>query len=821
MLPNDRAQPAAREKPNLVERVQQAIARAPLPRRILMVIGAVLFCCPVLAPSALANKVRTRMASAYVAMAALWIIYFVGFSTTKVSWTTRWSLIALPVVVAVLANVGTLRRWYVPCRTVAVVLIWPVIVAALLSQLKDNHIPLLVGVVAAWVLAAVALGWRTAKSVQDSRMIGPVPGRQGPGQGQGQGPRQGQGPAPAKSAHQNPPAPRHSGHPGAPGYGVRAQAAAQPYADHGGRDQPGGQGYPPRPRPQISVEDAMAELDAMIGLAPIKEQVRSIAASIEAARQRTVAGITTERPMRHFVFLGPPGTGKTTVARVLAKIFYAFGLLEMPEVREAHRADLVGEYLGATAIKTNELVDSALGGVLFIDEAYSLVNEGDGQTDRFGVEAVQTLLKRAEDDRENLIIILAGYEKQMETFLASNPGLASRFATRLKFPSYAPPEMRSLAEAALRHRGEELDPDASPVLSRILEEVGRRRITDDLGNGRFVRSLLEKAGQARDVRVMARTAEPSREDLVTIHGGDLEQAFTELTSRLRGYEDTPTVEGAIAELNELVGLDPVKQQVRAIAAQLRVARLRDTHGLTSQPPARHFVFTGPPGTGKTTVARILGRIFAAQGLLIRPEVMEAHRGDLVGEHLGSTAIKTNKLIDSAIGGILFVDEAYSLHNDGYDGGDAFGSEAVQTLLKRAEDDRDRLVIVLAGYTDDMDRFLRSNPGLASRFSTRVTFPSYQPEELVRIAVLLAEQAGDVFDPDALAVLGQTFARACQAGRIDELGNGRFARSLLERACACRDVRVVQLGEQPTAQVLTTLTAADVHAARRDLDPLRT
>jgi SpoVK/Ycf46/Vps4 family AAA+-type ATPase len=820
MLPNDRAQPAAREKPNLVERVQQAIARAPLPRRILMVIGAVLFCCPVLAPSALANKVRTRMASAYVAMAALWIIYFVGFSTTKVSWTTRWSLIALPVVVAVLANLGTLRRWYVPCRTVAVVLIWPVIVAALLSQLKDNHIPLLIGVIAAWVLAAVALGWRTAKSVQDSRMIGPghAPGY-GPAHGQGpvpaQGPRQNQGAAPAKPNQSQPP--RHQGHPGAPGYGVRAQAAALPYADHAVRDQPG----PPRPRPQISVEDAMAELDAMIGLAPIKEQVRSIAASIEAARQRTVAGITTERPMRHFVFLGPPGTGKTTVARVLAKIFYAFGLLEMPEVREAHRADLVGEYLGATAIKTNELVDSALGGVLFIDEAYSLVNEGDGQTDRFGVEAVQTLLKRAEDDRENLIIILAGYEKQMETFLASNPGLASRFATRLKFPSYAPPEMEKLAESALRHRGEELGPDAGPALWRILEEVGRRRITDDLGNGRFVRSLLEKAGQARDVRVMARTAEPSREDLVTIRGADLEQAFTELTSRLRGYEDTPTVEGAIAELNELVGLDPVKQQVRAIAAQLRAAKLRNTHGLTSQPPARHFVFTGPPGTGKTTVARILGRIFAAQGLLIRPEVLEAHRADLVGEHLGSTAIKTNKLVDAAMGGILFIDEAYSLHNDGYDGGDAFGSEAVQTLLKRAEDDRDRLVIVLAGYPDDMDRFLRSNPGLASRFSTRVTFPSYQPDQLVRITGLLAEQSGDVFDPDAVALLGQIFASACEAGRIDELGNGRFARSLLERASACRDVRVIQLGEQPTAEDLTTLTAQDVQAAHRDLNPLRT
>src|ERR1700739_4912565 len=177
--------------------------------------------------------------------------------------------------------------------------------------------------------------------------------------------------------------------------------------------------------------------------------------------------------MRHCVFLGPPGTGKTTVARVIGKIFYAFGLLDLPDVVEAQRSDLVGEYLGATANKTNELIDTALGRVLFIDEAYSLVNEGDGQSDRFGIEAVQTLLKRAEDDRENLIIILAGYEKQTESLLAANPGLASRSATRIRVPTYTPTEMQPLAKSQLLTKNETLADDAAPVLWRMLEDVSR------------------------------------------------------------------------------------------------------------------------------------------------------------------------------------------------------------------------------------------------------------------------------------------------------------------------------------------------------------
>jgi len=564
------------------------------------------------------------------------------------------------------------------------------------------------------------------------------------------------------------------------------------------------------------VETLLAQLDAMVGLAGVKAEVRALIDEIQVNEWRREAGLAVGAASHHLIFTGAPGTGKTTVARVYGELLRALGVLPDGRFKEVARRDLVGQYIGHTAEKTNAVFEEALGGVLFIDEAYSLVNEGDGQADRFGQEAVQALLKRAEDNRDNLIIILAGYEKQMESFLASNPGLASRFATRLKFGSYSPEEMMRLADAVVGRRGEKLDGDARPVLYRKFEEVGRRRLTDDLGNGRFVRSLIEKAGQARDVRVITSTTNTAEQDLLTIRAEDLEQGYAELTSRLRGYEDTPTVEGALAELDWLVGLEPVKQQVRAIAAQLRVAKMRTQHLLPSQPPARHFVFTGPPGTGKTTVARILGRIFAALGLLVRPSVVEAHRADLVGEHLGSTAIKTNKLVDSALGAVLFIDEAYSLYNDGYSGGDAFGSEAVQTLLKRAEDDRDRLVIVLAGYTADMDRFLRSNPGLASRFSVRIGFPSYSADELCRIAEVIAEQHGDSFDSDAKPVLAEIFNTAAARGQIDELGNGRFARSLFERACAARDLRVADLDEEPSDADLTIVSAADLRGAFREL-----
>ncbi|KIH98190.1 ATPase [Streptomonospora alba] len=593
-----------------------------------------------------------------------------------------------------------------------------------------------------------------------------------------------------------------------------AGAQARQRATEGGRGRAGqDSGDDTAPVP---VDEALAELENMIGLDPVKQQVRAIAASIEAARLRADAGYAVERPLRHLVFSGPPGTGKTSVARTLATILHSFGLLPTPRVVEAQRADLVGEYLGATAIKTNELVDRALGGVLFVDEAYSLVNDGDGQSDRFGNEAVQTLLKRAEDDRDRVVIILAGYEAEMDRFLASNTGLASRFATRITFPSYSPDELQRIAEFLFDQRGDLLDAEAAPALRRRFDRIVQRGAIDDLGNGRFVRSLVEKAAEARDVRVVTSGHQehpPEGEELVTVRAPDIATAFDGLTERLSGFGEAPDIDEALAELDTMIGLEPVKRQVRSLVAQLQMAKLREEQGLRNHPPMRHFVFSGPPGTGKTSVARILGRVFAALGLLSRPDVVEAQRADLVGEHLGATAIKTGKLVDRALGGVLFVDEAYALHNPGYSGGDAFGAEAVQTLLKRAEDDRDRLVVVLAGYPAEMDRFLSSNAGLASRFNVRVAFPSYTPDELTEIAESVAQDTGDTFDDSAREDLRRIFGYVCESAWIDELGNGRFARSLFEKACSHRDVRVAEeLGDNATAAELTRITSADVRQA---------
>ncbi|GAA5062237.1 type VII secretion AAA-ATPase EccA [Nocardia callitridis] len=279
-------------------------------------------------------------------------------------------------------------------------------------------------------------------------------------------------------------------------------------------------------------------------------------------------------------------------------------------------------------------------------------------------------------------------------------------------------------------------------------------------------------------------------------------------------------------LRAQIGMDSVKEQVDRLKSGVLMDQVRAKRGLAVESRSQHLIFSGPPGTGKTTIARVIAKIFAGLGVVENADVIEVSRNDLVGTHLGHTAPKTNALIDSALGGVLFIDEAYTLIQEGLSGGDAFGKEAVDTLLARMENDRDKLVVIIAGYEDQIDRFLASNDGLASRFTKRIRFASYGGDELVQIAEHIAHKKDSILADEARAVLlarCEELSEQSRSGRrlIDLAGNGRFVRNVVEAAEAERDYRFTRENADITAMTdeeLMTINAADVAAALTSLAP---
>ena len=572
----------------------------------------------------------------------------------------------------------------------------------------------------------------------------------------------------------------------------------------------------------VSVEEALAELNGLVGLKPVKEEVARFTKFVRVAQQRKAQGLKVAPISYHMVFTGNPGTGKTTVARIMAKIYKALGVVEKGHLVECDRGALVAGYTGQTAIKTGKVIDSALGGVLFVDEAYALVN---GKDDSYGQEAISTLLKRMEDDRDRLVVIVAGYTEEMKRFIDANSGLASRFNHYVEFPDYSAEELTAMFRMNAKKSQYVLSPDVERDLDAFIAAKTANR-DRRFGNGRWVRNLFEQAVAHQAERV-ADIANPTQEQLMTIEMrdiGELGKAAVGLGAA--GLARTPppgirympastnevSVEEALAELNGLVGLKPVKEEVEKFASFVRVAQQRKAAGLKVAPISYHMVFTGNPGTGKTTVARIMAKIYKALGVVKNGHLVECDRGGLVAGYTGQTAIKTGQVIDFALDGILFVDEAYSLVNGTQD---SYGEEAISTLLKRMEDDRDRLVVIVAGYTEEMKKFIDANSGLASRFTHYVEFPDYTAEELAAIFRMNAKKSQYVLSPDVEKWL-DPFIRVRTAKRDRKFGNGRWARTLFEEAVSRQAVRLSAVSA-PTPEQLKTLTMKDVGIKLKDPD----
>lgn len=536
------------------------------------------------------------------------------------------------------------------------------------------------------------------------------------------------------------------------------------------------------------LEETRKELDRVIGLDRVKEYVLNLETNYKVQQMRADKGLKKSDISMHMIFAGNPGTGKTTIARIVAKYLKATGILSSGHLCEVTRADLVGQYVGHTAVKTTDVIKNAVGGVLFIDEAYALCRD---KNDTFGLEAVDALVKGMEDYRDDLVVILAGYEDEMQEFLKTNPGLKSRFPNVVHFEDYTVEEMYEIAKVTAASKGYRLSGDCEEGLRREFE---KRQVKgkNDGGNGRLVRNLIEAAVLRQSQRIV-KNPEDDMELLVAADFGlDQEGKAAEFDLE--------------KELSKVVGLEPVKRYIRSLYARLKLQAERKKAGLkTDNTQTMHMIFAGNPGTGKTMMARMVADILYHMNVITSNNLVETDRSGLVAGYVGQTAMKTRQMIETALGGVLFIDEAYALAQGGEND---FGREAIDTLVKMMDDNRDRLVVILAGYNDDMEKFLDKNAGLQSRFANKIEFPDYSTDELMLIADGLYAGQGYVLSAGARTALREEI----EAARTDkQFGNGRYVRNVFERSLNNQALRLS--GEKEyTTESLTVITERDIREA---------
>ena len=527
----------------------------------------------------------------------------------------------------------------------------------------------------------------------------------------------------------------------------------------------------------VEYTECLEKLNGLVGLDAVKKEISNLAAFLNLQIRR---GEANTFQGKHYVFTGNPGTGKTTVARIMADVFRTLGILSRGQLIEADRSKLVAGYSGQTAIKTNQLIDSALGGVLFIDEAYTL-KSGDG--DSFGAEAIDTLLKRLEDDRGKFICIVAGYTDQMHDFIDTNPGLKSRFTQTIHFDDYTPDQLTEIFVNLAKNKSFTVDEETQAAVHREFEQLYLRR-DKNFGNAREARRMFDQAVERQSQRLVKMMGQPdfNDADMYRITTADLEEA-----------QDTKArpLDEVLNELDEFIGMRTVKNMIRRLAVQSMFMKQRAVLGAGKvQQLSVNFILTGNPGTGKTSIARKMGEILQSMEILPTSRVIEASRATLVGKYMGETPKIVNNMCDKAMGGILFIDEAYTLAADN----DQYGKEAIDTLMKRMEDDRGKFVVIAAGYKDEMEAFLAVNPGLASRFSHKMHIDDYNEDELLAIFKKMAAQDNYTLSPAAEFKLMDLICRKLVV-KDQSFGNAREIRNMLDATIQQLSMRVSNMAPE--------------------------
>ncbi len=515
------------------------------------------------------------------------------------------------------------------------------------------------------------------------------------------------------------------------------------------------------------------QLEQMIGLENVKRRLAELQAWMQVRAQMQ----TDSEPLLHMIFSGAPGTGKTTVARLFGEILFEMDVLPRGHLVDVQAKDLIADHVGGSAIRTSMVLDSAMGGVLLIDEAYMLTESDRGG---FGQEAVDTLLKRMEDDRDKFVVIAAGYPEKMRLFRKSNPGLARRFPEEniLHFEDYTAQELGLILDGMLARRKLTAIEPTRVKLQEILIGLTEGR-DEQFGNAGEVRNVADTLERARALRVVQNNLamdEPIRDE-------DIPERYQ--TYLLPENESLETLE---QDMQHLIGVTEFKQYLDGLRYRILLERIQKELNCNYRPeyPRQHLIFTGNPGTGKTTAARLVGRLYRALGLLRKGHVVEVSRADLVAGYVGQTALRTQARIDEALDGVLFIDEAYALATGGEHD---FGQEAITTLIKAMSDYRDRLVVIAAGYPMEMEIFRNLNPGMSSRFATTIPFRDFTRDELRQILLNLALKQGATLPEPVLEESLNVLEGQRQADPRG-FGNARAAESFYERMKTNLAARVV-------------------------------
>ncbi len=539
----------------------------------------------------------------------------------------------------------------------------------------------------------------------------------------------------------------------------------------------------------VDLSEVLSELDSLIGLENVKNQIRQMVEYIQFNQQLSEFEIESNEKLAaaHTVLYGNPGTGKTTVAKLLGKFYKALGLLPSGHFVQANREKLVGEYIGHTAPKTKAKIEEAMGGVLFIDEAYELANKG---TERdFGLEAIAVLLEEMENRRGEFVVIVAGYSQEMEQFLEANPGLKSRFTQYFHLEDYTPDELLAIVKKMVKDKKRKLSEDAEKLLHKELTMLWRKR-DRFFGNARTVRNCVEAMMQAQAQRCMRVPKKQwTKEFLLTLNAEDVKAAFPKEETKV---VDLPINEEllsqAMEQLNRMIGMKQVKEEIEKLVTLVRYYK---ESGKSLKELSPHTLLIGNPGTGKTEVARIIAKIYEALGILERGDLVEVNRDKLVSIYQGGSEKLIDQYLEQAMGGTLFIDEAYQLTQYGPDDP---GHKAVEVLLKRMEDDRGKFIVLVAGYKEKMEQFLDSNEGLRRRFERRIEFADYTPTELLEISKLMLQEKGYWLHVQAEKELLAYYQMAYE-NRDHTFGNAGLARNIVNQAIRNLDYRMAKLPKE--------------------------